>query len=181
MVLGQKGGWVSLGEPASNSSITDISCRAEADMRWREPLFFFTDSGMLLHMATGIRHWSPRRARIVLWSRGQKLASPCCCVMFNLIFQSLSPAGPVPPTLLYFNVQHSWSQVVRGKGHLFVFGKTSWWRWMTFSFGQVNGKKVRLMLDHWTIPPSTPPLYNYSLSLKTKGPIESIWIFLPIP
>lgn len=29
------------------------------------------------------------------------------CVMFNSIFQSLSPAGPVPPTLLYFNVQHS--------------------------------------------------------------------------
>lgn len=138
-----------------------------------EPFFFFTDSGMLLLMATGIRHRSPWRARIVLWSRGQKLASPCCCVMFNSIFQSLSPAGPVPPTLLYFNVQHSWSQVGGGKGHLFVFGKSSWWRGMTFSFGQVNGKKVRLMFDHWT-----PPLPHCIITLyENQGPY---WIHMNI-
>lgn len=125
----------------------------ELRLIWDGGTFFFTDSGMLLHMAVGICHRSPLWARIVLWSKGQKLAGPWCCVMFNSIFQSLSPAGPVPPTLLYFNVQHSWSQVGRGKGHLFVFGKPRWWRGMTFSFGQVNGKKVRLMLDHWTPPP----------------------------
>lgn len=49
------------GGPASHSSITDVSCRVEADMRWGNLC------GMLLHMATGIHHWLPRGDGAALW------------------------------------------------------------------------------------------------------------------
>lgn len=67
MVLGQRGRRAPQGKLASNLSITDLSYRAWADMRWGN---LCMDSGMLLHIAMGIHHHtirtSPQRANVLL-------------------------------------------------------------------------------------------------------------------
>lgn len=178
MVLGQRGRRAPQGKPASNLSITDLSYRAWADMRWGN---LHTDSRMLLCVAMGIYHQtirtSPWRANVPL-----DMSESCSLVMELkrhwtllssdlLIFNVLKAVAlywkatggqyamkiatlPHPPfyfllsLLFYFNAQHYWLQIGARKGHLFFSGELSWWRGMTFRFGQVKGMKVSLILDH---------------------------------
>lgn len=85
--VGSKGRTGFIGRMATNSSITDLSCRALADVG-SESLCM--DSGMLLHMSTGVCHQGPRRASATLsinknWSLVKSLQARWMCVTFNSI------------------------------------------------------------------------------------------------